>query len=200
MRTQNNNLLQEPGVRFGRTLVIPSAEPIFEHRLDAIATPANRRGVMGVGVSGQIRIHGGTEIEREAMALAPLTMGSAVVTSAGKLAEQGTRAIIHAVISDALGTPTREHIIREATMSTLAAADRQRFRSLVLPPLGNGPGIGRYGSDAVLIIMSEEVVAHLRRFTSRLERIVLVCHDAREVRDLEHALIEARRQWWGLQV
>lgn len=200
MRTQNNNLLQEPGVRFGRTLVVPSADTIFDHRLDAIATPANRRGVMGVGVAGLIRIHGGAEIEREAMALAPLTMGSAAVTSAGKLAEHGTRAIIHAVVSDALGTPTRENIIREATLATLAAADRQRMRSLVLPPLGTGPGTGRYGNETVMMIMTEEVVAHLRRFTSRLERIVLVCRDPREARDLEHALVEARRQWWGLKV
>lgn len=197
---QNDNLLQEPGVRFGRTLVIPSAGTVFEHHLAAIATPANRRGVMGVGVAGQIRIHGGAEIEREAMARAPLTVGSAVVTSAGKLAGQGTRAVIHAVVSDALGTPTREHVLREATLATLEAADRHRLRSLALPPLGNGPSLSHYGRDAVLLVMAEEVVAHLRRFTSRLERVVLICHDPREARELEHALIEARRRWWGLKV
>jgi O-acetyl-ADP-ribose deacetylase (regulator of RNase III) len=197
---QEDNLLQEPGVRFGRTLVIPSADSIFSHGVEAIVTPANRRGVMGVGVAGQVRIQGGAEIEREAMALAPLTMGRAVVTSAGKLKEEGTKAIIHAVVSDALGTPTREHIVREATTAALQAADRNRLRSVVLPPLGSGPGPGRFGSDTVILVMTEELVAHLRRFTSRLDRIVLVCRDQREVRDLEHALIEARRLWWGLQV
>ena len=65
MPPQTNNLLHEPGVRFGRTLAIPSARSVFDHRLEAIATPANRRGVMGVGVAGQIRIQGGAEIERE---------------------------------------------------------------------------------------------------------------------------------------
>lgn len=200
MRTHEDNLLQEPGVRFGRTLVIPSADSIFSHGVEAIVTPANRRGVMGVGVAGQVRIQGGAEIEREAMALAPLIMGRAVVTSAGKLAEKGTKAIVHAVVSDALGTPTRENIVREATTAALEAADRHRLRSLVLPPLGSGPGPGRFGSDTVILVMTEELVAHLRRFTSRLDRIVLVCRDQREVRDLEHALIEARRLWWGLQV
>lgn len=200
MRTQNNNLLQEPGVRFGRTLVVASARSIFDHHVEAIITPANRRGVMGVGVAGQVRIQGGAGIEREAMAMAPLTMGSAVVTSAGKLAGQGTRAVVHAVISDALGTPTREHIVREATMAALAVADSHRLRSLVLPPLGKGPGPGRFGTDTVLLVMAEEVVTYLRRFTSRLDRIVLACRDAREARDLEHALTEARRLWWGLRV
>lgn len=200
MHTQDDNLEHEPGVRFGRTLVIPSADSIFEQRADAIVTPANRRGVMGVGVAGQVRIRGGAEIEREAMSMAPLVLGSAIVTSAGGLTDLGTRAIIHAVISDALGTPTREHIVREATTAALQMADRQHLRSIIMPPLGSGPGSGRFGSDTVLLVMTEEIVAHLRRFTSRLDRIMLVCRDQRDVRDLEHALIEARRLWWGLQV
>lgn len=200
MRTPEDNLLDEPGVRFGRTLVIPSAASVFDHNVEAIISPANRRGVMGVGVAGQIRIRGGAEIEREAMALAPLTMGEVVVTSAGTLSSQGTRAIIHAVISDALGTPTREHIVRQATTAALRTADRHRLRSLALPPLGSGPGPGRFAGDTVLYLMIEEIGAHLRRFTSRLERIVLVGRNQRDVQDLEHALVEARRVWWSLQV
>lgn len=200
MPMQDENLLHEPGVRFGRTLVIPSSDSIFEHVVDAIVTPANRRGVMGVGAAGLVRLRGGAEIEREAMAMAPLLMGSAVVTTSGKLADHGAKAVIHAVISDALGAPTREDIVRKATTSALQAADRQRLRSIALPALGSGPGTGRFSSDRVFLMMIEEIVAHLRRFTSRLDRIVLVCRDQREVRDLEHALIEARRLWWGLQV
>lgn len=200
MPTQEDNLLQEPGVRFGRTLVIPYADSIFNHDVEAIVSPANRRGVMGVGTAGLVRLQGGAEVEREAMALAPLVMGGAVVTTAGKMAERGTKAIIHAVISDVLGAPTREDIVRKATTAALQAADRYRLRSVALPPLGSGPGSGRFSSDTVFLMMIEEIVAHLRRFTSRLDRIVLVCRDEREVRELEHALVEARRMWWGLQV
>ncbi len=200
MPIQEENLLQERGVRFGHTLVIPSSGSIFEHGVEAIVSPANRRGVMGVGTAGVIRVQGSAEVEREAMAMAPLAMGSAVVTKAGKLADHGTKAVVHAVISDALGAPTREDIVRKATTAALQAVDRQRLRSVAMPPLGSGPGSGRFSSDTVFLMMIEEIVAHLRRFTSRLDRIVLVCRDDREARELERALMEARRMWWGLQV
>ena len=182
-------------MRFGRTLVIPSAESIFNHNVEAIVSPANRRGVMGVGTAGLVRLQGSAEIEREAMELAPLTMGNAVVTTSGKLADRGTKAIVHAVISDALGAPIREDIVRKATTAALQAADRYRLRSVAFPPLGSGPGSGRFSNDTVFLMMIEEIAAHLRRFTSRLDRIVLVCRDGREVRELEHALAEARRVW-----
>jgi O-acetyl-ADP-ribose deacetylase (regulator of RNase III) len=200
MPNQDDNLLHEPGVRFGRTLVVPTADSLFGIEVDAIISPANRRGVMGVGVAGLIRLQGGPEIEREAMAHAPLTLGTAIATTSGNLAGKGTRAIIHAVTSDALGAPTREDTIRRATTAALELADRSRLRAIAVPPLGTGPGPGRFGSDAVFLIMIEEIVAHLRRFTSRLDRIVLVCRDQREVRAIESALTEARRLWWGLQV
>ncbi len=200
MPIDDDNLLQEPGVRFGRTLVIPSAESLFTFGVQGIVSPANRRGVMGVGVAGSIRLQGGPEIEREAMAKAPMVMGSALVTGPGKLAEQGTKAIIHAVISDALGATTREDVVRKATTAALEAADRARIRSIALPPLGTGPGPRRFNSDTVLLLMIEEIVAYLRRFTSRLDRIMLVCRDDKEAREIENALVEARRLWWGLQV
>jgi hypothetical protein len=43
-------------------------------------------------------------------------------------------------------------------------------------------------------------VAHLRRFTCRLERIVLPQVDEREAIALRNALVEARELWWGLKV
>jgi len=200
MGAHDDPTASEPGVRFGRTLVIASAESIFAHGVEAIVCPANRRGVMGVGIAGQIRLQGGAEIEREAMAGAPLTIGQAIVTAAGNLGERGTRAIIHAVTSDALGAPTQVETIRRATTAVLQATDRNRIRSLAMPPIGAGVGSGRFQGDTVMLMMVEEIVAHLRRFTSRLDRIVLVCRDEREVRDLDYALAEARRLWWGIRV
>jgi len=191
---------EEPGVRFGRTIVVPSADSIFDHAVDAIVTPANRRGVMGVGVAGLVRLQGGAEIERDAMAQAPLAIGQAIVTPAGKLTERGTRLIIHAVTTDALGAPIREHTVRKATTAVLQLADHHRLRSLAIPPLGAGIGSGRFQADTVMLMMIEEIVAHLRRFTSRLDRIVLACRDEREVRDIQYALNEARRLWWGIRV
>lgn len=193
-------MVSEPGVRFGRTVVVASAESLFSHEVDAIVAPANRRGVMGVGTAGLVRLEGGQDIEREAMALAPLTLGTAIVTTSGKLAGRGTRAIIHAVVADALGWPTREQTIRDATTAVLEAADKARVRSLAMPPLASGQVSSSLDDNAAFLVMIEELVAYLRRFTSRLDRVVLICHDEREVRTLDHALAEARRMWWGLRV
>ena len=198
--TDQDNLLSEPGVRFGRTVMLPSAGSLFTHRVEAIVAPANRRGVMGVGTAGQVRLEGGQEIEREAMERAPLTLGTAVVTMPGRLAERGTRAIIHAVVADALASPTRETTIRDAMTAVLEIAEREKVRSIAIPPLTSGQTSPSLQGDRVFLIMIEETVAYLRRFTSRLDRIVLICNDEREVRRLDHALAEARRMWWGLRV
>jgi hypothetical protein len=47
--------------------------------------------------------------------------------------------------------------------------------------------------------MIEEIVAHLRRFHSRIERIVLLCQDERDVFATRQGLHEARVLWPGLE-
>lgn len=197
--------LLEPGddknvVRFGRARLIASSRPILEHEVSSIVSPANRRGVMGVGIAGAIRTAGGIEIEREAMAQAPLGLGTAVATSAGLLEQRGVTIIIHAVVSDALGSPTRADIVRHATIAALRIADANRVKSIAMPPLGSGVASFDLTGAMVFALMIEEIVAHLRRFTSRLERVVLVCRDDREVREISNIMRAARELWDGLRV
>ena len=52
---------------------------------DAVANAANDRLWMGAGVAGALKRAGGDEVEREAMALGPIPLGSAVATTAGRL-------------------------------------------------------------------------------------------------------------------
>jgi len=52
---------------------------------DAIVNPANSHGLMGGGVALAIRRARGRVVEEEAVAQAPIPMGSAVVTSAGSM-------------------------------------------------------------------------------------------------------------------
>ncbi len=191
---------RDAGMRFGRTLLAASALELLDHHAEAIVCPANRRGVMGVGLAGVIRHAGGIEIEREAMAMAPLTIGTAVPTTPGSLSGQGVRIVIHAVVSDALGAPTRQDIVRRATTSALELADRHRVRSIVIPPLGSGLGPGRLPTNVVTVVMIEEIVAHLRRFTSRIERITLVLTDSGDVTEVISLIQEARKLFWGLRV
>jgi O-acetyl-ADP-ribose deacetylase (regulator of RNase III) len=155
---------------------------------------------MGVGIAGAIRLAGGAEIEREIMARAPLTMGVAYTTSSGTLSERGVRYVIHGVVSNELGSPSREDVVRRATASVLQEADRVRVKSLALPPLGAGLGPDKLTAQQVTLVMIEEIVAHVRRFTSRIETVVLLCRDDREARTTHEALLEARVLWLGIRV
>jgi O-acetyl-ADP-ribose deacetylase (regulator of RNase III) len=190
---------ESTGVRFGRTLIVPTTGDPLRQAVDGIVVPANRRGAMGAGFAGQVRLAGGGEVERAAMGLAPLTIGGAVATDGGKLADQGIKTIIHAVVSDALGAPTRLDIVRAATSSAMVEADRRRVKALLLPLLGAGLGTGRLPSGQVMVVMIEEIVAHLRRFTSRIDRIILPQHSLAEAEEIRRALLEAREMWWGLK-
>ena len=66
------------------TLVVQKGD-ITELKVDAIVNPANSSGYMGGGVAGVIKRIGGFEIEKEAVSKAPIPVGDAVVTTAGKL-------------------------------------------------------------------------------------------------------------------
>jgi O-acetyl-ADP-ribose deacetylase (regulator of RNase III) len=187
------------GVRFGRTVLVAAVGSPFDQGVEAIACPANRRGVMGVGTAGAIRQAGGAEIEREIMAKAPLTMGVAYVTSGGTLAERGVRYVIHGVVANELGSPSREDIVRRVTASVLREADRLRVKSLALPPLGAGLGPDKLTAQQVSLVMIEEIVAHVRRFSSRLETVHLLCRDEREARVTHEGILEARVLWLGIR-
>ena len=66
---------------------------ICDLEVDAIVNPANSMGIMGGGAAGAIRRKGGDKIQQEAMACAPIAVGAAVVTTAGKL---HAKSVIHA--------------------------------------------------------------------------------------------------------
>jgi len=56
---------------------------ITDMAVDAIVNPANSLGIMGGGVAGALSRKGGPSIQKEAMSLAPIAVGAAVVTTAG---------------------------------------------------------------------------------------------------------------------
>ncbi|MEJ7839192.1 MAG: macro domain-containing protein [Thermomicrobiales bacterium] len=200
---QQEQLIKVPehqdGVRFGRTLLRVNVGNPVDQPVEALVCPANRRGVMGVGAAGAIRLAGGAEIEREIMQLAPLTMGSAHTTSSGVLAARGIRYVIHGVVSNELGSPSREDVVRRATVAALQQADRIRVKSVAFPALGAGLGPDKLTSQQVSLVMIEEIVAHVRRFTSRIDMIVLLCRDQREARTTHDALLQARVLWLGIR-
>src|SRR3954447_22783894 len=87
------------GGSFGRTQLSGVVGEVIDQPVQAIVYPANARGVMGAGPASSIRFSGGPDVEREAMSLAPIDLGRAVLTGSGKLSERGIDFVIHAAIS-----------------------------------------------------------------------------------------------------
>jgi O-acetyl-ADP-ribose deacetylase len=131
--------------------------------VDAVANAANDHLWMGAGVAGALKRVGGEEIEREAVALGPIPLGSAVATGAGRLP---ARWVIHgAVMGQDLRTDAA--LVRRTTASCLRLADELGARSLALPAFGTG--VGGFPLDECARIMVEEARAHEAR---TLERVV----------------------------
>jgi len=123
---------------------------IAEVEADAVANAANDRLWMGDGVAGALKRAGGDEIEREATALGPIALGSAVATTAGRLP---ARYVIHgAVMGQDLRTDA--DLVRRTTHSCLALADELGCRALALPAFGTGVG-GFALSECARILVEE---------------------------------------------
>jgi O-acetyl-ADP-ribose deacetylase (regulator of RNase III) len=185
--------------RFGRTVVSVALGDLLGQSAEGIVVAANRRGVLGPlatpGRSG-LRSLGGSEIEREAMALAPFDLGTAVVTGASGLEERGIRAVVHAVVHPALGERAGVEHVRRAVPAALGAASRDKVRSLAMPLLGVEALAAPADVDAMVAVLGEELVGSLRRATARLDRVVIVCRFHEHADAVEIALRRARERVW----
>ena len=184
------------GVRFGRTTVVAVTGDLLDQEVEAVVVPANCRGVLGAALGGALRSVGGAEIEREAMAHAPLELGTAVVTGAQGLAGRGIRAVVHAVVHRSLGEPARVEDVQRAIRAALVAAEGQRVRSLALPLLGADATGARGDPGAAVAALVDELVGCLRRSSVRLDRAVIVARFADQTDLVADALARARQRSW----
>jgi O-acetyl-ADP-ribose deacetylase len=109
---------------------------ICELEVDAIVNAAHLSLWMSTGVGGAIKRAGGDAIEFAAVRQAPVELGGAIVTSAGKLA---ARAVIHAVSLDHQRRTTGA-IIDSAVRNSMARAREMNAASIAFPALGTGVG------------------------------------------------------------
>src|SRR4051794_13911112 len=128
---------------------------ITEMAVDAVVNPANSLGIMGGGVAGALSRRGGPSIQREAMSLAPIAVGAAVVTNAGSL---WAKHVIHAPTMEEPGIKVEVENVRRATRAALIAAARHGFETIAIPGLGTGLG-GVDPADAARA-MVDELRAH----------------------------------------
>jgi O-acetyl-ADP-ribose deacetylase len=109
---------------------------ICDLEVDAIVNAANVSLWMSTGVSGEIKRAGGDAIEFAAVRQAPVPLGEAVFTPAGRLA---AKVIIHAVSLDR-DRRTNGEIIGRAVRSAMTVARELRVSSIAFPAMGTGVG------------------------------------------------------------
>ncbi len=194
-----SDVAAKPEFRFGRTVVSVAQGDLLSQDAEAIVVAANRRGVLGPlatpGLTG-LRSLGGSGIEREAMAHAPLDLGTAVVTGASGLEERGIKAVVHAVVHPALGERARIEHVRRAVPAILLAASRSKVRTLAMPLLGVESLAAKADVDAMVATLVDELVAGLRRSMPRVDRVTIVCRFSEHAAAVESALSKARERVW----
>ena len=110
---------------------------LTKQRVDAIVNPANSYGLMGGGVAYAIKKAGGRVIEDEAVAKAPIPVGTAIETSAGSMS---CKYVIH---SPTMVEPAQRigvANVRAATTAALRMAKDIGISSLAFPGMGTGVG------------------------------------------------------------
>jgi O-acetyl-ADP-ribose deacetylase len=153
---------------------------IAELEVDAIVVAATESLFMTAGAAMSVRRNGGDEIERAAVDQGPISPGTAIVTSGGRLPAMY---VIHAVavghdrVADA-------SVLESAVRAALAFAEPLQLKRLAVAPLGMETGaFTPEESAAVLVrVLTEETAS------TPIESIVLAAAHVSEARALGDAL------------
>ncbi|QSQ21358.1 macro domain-containing protein [Pyxidicoccus parkwayensis] len=114
---------------------------LLDQPVEAIVNAWNRNIIpwwllLPQGVSGAIKRRAGLGPFRELARVGPMPLGTAVVTSAGRLPY---KAIIHVAGINMLWRAS-QHSIQDSVRNALARAREQGLRSLAFPLIGSGSG------------------------------------------------------------
>jgi O-acetyl-ADP-ribose deacetylase (regulator of RNase III) len=104
---------------------------------DAICNPANSLMLMGGGAAGALKRVGGEEVEREARKHAPVAVGRAIATTAGRLK---ARWVVHAPTMPRPAMRVSSENVYLATKAALKCADGIGAKRMAIPGMGTGVG------------------------------------------------------------
>jgi O-acetyl-ADP-ribose deacetylase len=157
---------------------------ICDLEVDAIVNAASTSLWMATGVGGALKRAGGDEIEFAAVRQAPVPVGGAVVTGAGRLA---ARHVIHAVSLDR-DRRTSSLAIEAAVRSAMARAREIGVLSVAFPALGTG--VGGFPLDEAARTTVNTVRDELAGSPS-IERVIFALRGAAAYRAFSEALFGA---------
>jgi len=149
------------------TITVASGD-VTKLEVEAIVNAANSLLIMGGGVAGAILRAGGSEIQKEASKKAPVPVGKAVATTAGKLK---AKYVIHAPTMERPAMSTSKQNVGLAVRGALECARQLGIGSVAFP--GMGTGVGGLNVEEAAIVMVAEIKSHVESDTS-LKKIILV--------------------------
>ena len=161
---------------------------ITKLQVDALVNPANSQLIMGGGVAGAILRAGGDQIQKEALKKAPVPVGKAVATTAGKLK---AKYVIHAPTMTRPAMATDRENVRLATRVALECAKQLSVKSVAFP--GMGTGVGGVDPEEAAEGMIAEIKMHIELGTS-LNGVILVGFSADLAHAFERSLQKSLRQ------
>ena len=149
--------------------------------VDAFVFYAQPDLALGSGFGGAIAMRGGASVQKELDELAPVEIGEAVISEAGKMKADY---IIHAV-GPRFQEEDIEPKLRTTMRNVLARAEEKGLKRLAFPAMGSG----YYGipADVSAKVMLEVLSEHLNGETSISEVVVCVL-DTPQYNSFEAAL------------
>ena len=138
---------------------------------------------MGGGVAGAILKAGGRQIQEQTQKKAPVQIGNAVATTAGKLK---AKYVIHAPTITPPAMATSLDNVKAATEAALECAHRMRIQSLAFPGLGTGVG-GLDLQDAASA-MAAKIKSHIETGTT-IKQMILVGYNSDIAKAFEKAIL-----------
>ncbi len=160
----NNQVLYS--FKKGNTWVEIVKGDITEENVDVIVNAANSYLKHGGGVAGAIVRKGGRIIQEESDKIGFVPVGSAAVTSAGKLK---AKYVVHAV-GPRWGEGNEDEKLRSAVLAALRLAEEKGAKSVSLPAISTG--IFGFPKERGANIILKAVVDYISKGTS-LERVRL---------------------------
>ena len=145
---------------------------ITEVDAEAIVNPANTLMIMGGGVAKAIKVKGGVEIEKEARAKAPVRIGEAISTTAGKLK---AKYVIHSPTVLYPGSRSSAENVRKATIAALSKAEKLGVRRIAFPSMGTGIGGLTYREAAKTML---ETIKDYSKNLRNVREIIIVLRSA----------------------
>jgi O-acetyl-ADP-ribose deacetylase (regulator of RNase III) len=143
---------------------------ITQQTTDAIVNAANGRLIHGGGVASAIVRKGGMSIQIESFKKAPVPVGQAVITGAGKLK---CKYVIHAV-GPRMGEGDEDEKLKNATLNCLRIAEENKLSSIAFCAISTG--IFGYPIDRCADIMLSNTISYLKGQTE-LKEVIFCLYD-----------------------